>query len=72
MHTNLVGGLPLPPQLVAALDSGRWPPTADEARRQNICSLVPVERIRRLAPEETTIYLYPPPFHTRGIAYDLS
>ncbi len=60
----LVDGLPIPPLLLEALDSGRWPRTADEAIRQNLRSLVAEDRIRSLAPEERTIYLYPPPFAT--------
>jgi hypothetical protein len=60
----LVDGLPIPSLLLEALASGRWPRTSDESVRQNLRSLVPVERIRRLAPDESAIYLYPPPFAT--------
>jgi hypothetical protein len=60
----LVDGLPVPLLLLETLDSGRWPRTVDEANRQNLFPLVPEDRIRRLAPEEATIYLYPPPFAT--------
>jgi len=57
-----VGEFTLPEGLVAAIESGRWPRNSQEANLQNISSLVPEERIRLLAPEETRLYLYPPPF----------
>jgi len=59
-----VDDLPVPLLLLEALDSGRWPRTTDEAIKQNLRSLVPEKRIRRLAPDESKIYLYPPPFAT--------
>jgi hypothetical protein len=59
-----VDGLLIPDVLLAAIDAGRWPRTADEALKQNLRPLVPEERIRRLAPEESQLYLYPPPFAT--------
>jgi hypothetical protein len=60
----LVDGLLIPERLVAAVAAGRWPRTAEEASRQNSRCLVPEERIRSVAPEESKIYLYAPPFHT--------
>ena len=52
-----------PPDLLEQLlAAGRWPRTAEEERQQNLSSLVPSARIRRLAPEESTIYLLAPPF----------
>jgi hypothetical protein len=65
-----VDGLLIPDGLVAALEAGRWPRTSEEAMKQNLRSLIPEERIRRLAPEESKLYLYPPPFATvaRGLA----
>jgi hypothetical protein len=60
----LVGGLPVPALLLEAIEAGRWPRTSHEANQQNLRSLVAEERIRQLAPEESKIYLYPPPFAT--------
>jgi hypothetical protein len=65
-----VDGLLIPDALLAALDAGRWPRTRDEALKQNLRSFVPEERIRRLAPEESRLYLYPPPFAT--VAWSLA
>lgn len=60
----LVDGLPVPLLLLEALDSEKWPRTTDEAIKQNLRCLIPEERVRRLAPDESKIYLYPPPFAT--------
>jgi hypothetical protein len=60
----LVDGLSIPHRMVALIDRGLWPGTAAEARRQNISSLVPAERIHLFAPEEDRIYLVAPPFCT--------
>jgi hypothetical protein len=59
-----LNGLLIPQLLLTALKDGRWPRTAAEGVRQNLRPLVPVERIRRLAPDESSIYLYAPPFQT--------
>ncbi len=59
-----VDGLLIPDLLIEALDAGKWPRTANEALKQNLRSLVPEERVRQMAPDESHIYLYPPPFHT--------
>ena len=56
----VVDALLIPELLQAMLDAGRWPRTADEALKQNLYSLVPEDRNRRLR----GIYLYAPPFHT--------
>ena len=56
--------LPLPARLVALLDSGVWPATHEQALRQNLRPLIPTERVRRFAPEESVIYLERPPFKT--------
>lgn len=48
-------------ELVAA---GRWPRNSAEEIAQNLSPLVSPERVRSLAPEESTIYLFPPPFQT--------
>ena len=59
-----VDGLRIPERLVKLIDRGLWPGTAAEARRQNLKSLVPPERIHLFAPEEDKIYLMAPPFYT--------
>jgi hypothetical protein len=56
----VVNGLVIPELLQVMLAAGRWPRTADEAQKQNLRSLVPADRNRRLA----SIYFYAPPFHT--------
>lgn len=56
----LVDGLLIPALLQAMIADGRWPHTADEASKQNLCSRVSEDRNRRLR----SIYLYAPPFHT--------
>jgi hypothetical protein len=53
------------PQLLESLVAcGRWPGTGEEARRQNLTSLVSLERVRSFAPEEERVFLHAPPFHT--------
>jgi hypothetical protein len=56
--------LTVPRLLEELVDAGRWPRNVDEARAQNIKPLVAPELVRRLAPEESNLYLLPPPFHT--------
>src|SRR5579871_5258589 len=68
----LVGGLPLPQELLDALEAGRWPRSAEEATKQNLRSLVAEQRVRDLAPDESLIYLYPPPFDTVASALERS
>lgn len=63
-HFPAAGRLPLPARLLRLLESGHWPRTPEEARKQNSHLLVPKERIQLFAPEESVIYLYPPPFRT--------
>jgi hypothetical protein len=59
-----VNNLALPKRLLSLIESGLWPSTPDEERRQNIRSLVSKERIQSFAPEEDRIYLFRPPFRT--------
>jgi hypothetical protein len=56
--------LAVPRLLEDLLAAGRWPRNAAEAIAQNLKSLVAPERVRSLAPEESMIYLLPPPFLT--------
>ena len=60
----LVDGLLIPERLIAAIDAGKWPRTAAEALKQNLQSLIAEDRVRRLAADESKIYLYAPPFAT--------
>ena len=55
-----------PPVLLEELlAEGRWPRTVEEQQRQNLSQpLVPAERVKRLAPEESEIFLLAPPFRT--------
>jgi hypothetical protein len=57
-----VADLQIPEALVSLIESGRWPRDAKEATCQNLELRVPVERIRRFAPEEHWLYLCAPPF----------
>ena len=59
-----VGELLLPKRLVALIDAGVWPHTAEQARRLNGNCNVPKERIQLFAPQEDRLYLAVPPFHT--------
>jgi hypothetical protein len=52
------------------LDSGCWPRTYEEALKQNLKSPASKERIQLFAPEESTIFLYTPPFYT--VAADIA
>jgi hypothetical protein len=54
--------LPIPKELTALVESGFWPRDHDQARAQNLHSLVPESRVRRFAPEEDKLFLLPPPF----------
>jgi hypothetical protein len=56
--------LTVPRLLEDLLASGRWPRDAREAMAQNLKPRVTSERVQKLAPEESTIYLLPPPFQT--------
>jgi len=56
--------LQLPATLQQLLAAGQWPRNRDEAIRQQLTPLVPVARIKQLAPDEDSLYLYAPPFYT--------
>ncbi|GAA3265941.1 hypothetical protein Dvina_40845 [Dactylosporangium vinaceum] len=56
-------GLAVPPGLSSLIESGLWP-TIDSAHAQNLRPLAALEDIDRLAPSETSLFLYPPPFQT--------
>jgi|ERR1700728_52487 hypothetical protein len=62
--STMVGTLPLPKRLLALIDSGLWPRTPDEAKRQGLHGLVSKERIQFFAPEQDQIHLLSPPFST--------
>src|SRR5262249_41428104 len=52
----------LPSLLNEPLASARWPRNATEAMAQDLKSRVSSERVRRLAPDEGMIYLFPQSF----------
>lgn len=56
--------LKLPPLLEDMIQTGRWPATPQAATSQNLKALPSPEDVRRLAPDESIIFLSPPPFHT--------
>src|ERR1041384_4774133 len=55
--------LQVPKELRALIDSGFWPRDHDQARAQNLCSLVSESSVRQFAPEEHVLFLLPPPFY---------
>jgi hypothetical protein len=59
-----VGKLLLPKRLIALIDAGVWPHTAEQARRLDHNCNVPKSLIHLSAPEEDQLYLAVPPFHT--------
>jgi hypothetical protein len=64
MSPMLVDGLPLPKELVELIESGRWPRNHEEAKIQDLTPLVPAGRFAAVVPYLSSLYLYPPPFHT--------
>lgn len=59
MSTKLSDRLPIPKLLLSLSESGVWPRTEEEVRRQNLEMLVPQSRVQEFAPEESAIFLYP-------------
>jgi hypothetical protein len=55
--------LPIPKELTALIDGGFWPGDHDQARAQNLHSLIPQAAVRQFAPEEHKLFLLPPPFY---------
>ena len=55
--------LPIPKELTALIDGGFWPRDHDQARAQNLQSLIPEASVRQFAPEEHKVFLLPPPFY---------
>ncbi len=61
-----IDGLLLPPLLTSMIATGRWPSASDSINKQNLQSLIPGDRNRKLR----RICLYPPPFRTLANARD--
>jgi hypothetical protein len=59
-----VGSLSIPDLLIVLIEAGRWPRDGSAAKVQNLQSPFSAPVIQTFAPEERTIYLYAPPFHT--------
>ena len=55
-----IDGLLLPDLLTSMIATGRWPSGNDTINKQNLQSLIPSDRNRKLR----RICLYPPPFRT--------
>ena len=55
-----IDGLLLPDLLTSMIETGRWPSANDSINTQNVSSLIPADRNRKLR----GICLYPPPFRT--------
>lgn len=57
--------LELPTELTAMIAKGAWPRTEHESNRQNMREApIPRELIQQLVPDESEVWLYPPPFRT--------
>lgn len=39
-----------------------WPGTTDEANKQHINTIIPLANLKEFAPDENSIFFYPPPF----------
>lgn len=46
------------------IESGRWPSDDAAIRHQNMEPVVPIERVRAMAPDQDGLCLYGPPFKT--------
>lgn len=60
----LVEGLPIPTELVALLESGRWPSGREQERAQNLAPIARPDHFRAFDPHATGLFLYAPPFAT--------
>lgn len=56
--------LPIPRELTDLISTGFWPRDWDQALAQHLRPLVPKSSVRRFAPEEDQVFLFPPPFLT--------
>jgi len=56
--------LRIPTEIGVLIESGLWPANEEEANKQNLKCLIPEASVRALAPEESKLFLYPPPFST--------
>src|SRR5689334_14263885 len=63
LRLNMAASLPLPNELMLLVTDGFWP-DRQSAQGQNLHPLIPKEIVREFAPDEETIFLYPPPFQT--------
>lgn len=59
----MIAALPVPKLLATLVRDGVWP-NEENANRQNLSPLAPVDAVSRLAPDETGLFLRPPPFPT--------
>ena len=63
-HGMRVGSLTLPLALEALVMAGRWPRDREQANGQHMTPIIPANAVQKIAPEESGIFLYPPPFCT--------
>ena len=54
----------IPQSLTDLIESDFWPLTPQATGAQNLKPLIPLPKIQSFAPEEHSIYFYPPPFRT--------
>src|SRR5277367_3861472 len=74
---RIIGGamikrLPLPKELTRLIERGLWPSDPNEARSQNLRPWIPSSSVRSFAPEESKVFLYPPPFCTVRVLMEAS
>jgi hypothetical protein len=62
--STMVGTLPLPKRLLTLIESGFWPRTLHEEKRQGLHGSISKERVQFFAPDQDQIYLLSPPFST--------
>jgi hypothetical protein len=60
---KMTTSLPLPNELKLLINDGVWP-DKKSAQMQNLRPLIRKEILQQFAPDEETIFLYPPPFAT--------
>lgn len=59
-----VDSLKIPAELLRLIDANVWPNDENAENAQNIRPIFSEAVVKKLAPEESVIHLYSPPFHT--------
>lgn len=56
--------LHIPDLTTTLVEIGRWPKNEQEANRQNLKPIVPLEKVHAIDPDASTLYFLWPPFNT--------